>query len=391
MHRVKVASGDYTAELATSAGGLCAIGVESYMPSLHIGGYIPVDPSSSSLSNALAPPPDRPRLRVRTASATVPDVQVKSESDAPASVPIETSSPGRTPSPPSPTSLPSESPATPPEELSDELQSSEPEETTWALIPYDVPWGDDFVDYQAGKLPGPEGNCLFLRSPTPVEKRRAAQACQLCRERKAKVCVPHFHPAFLVLQTLHTSRTQLSFLGVYLHGHGQLTFSLFGHSVPASAPARAASRRVCTASTRPSRAGRQSAAGIASYNHAGGQLRAQRVPPLRRWRCIHTPHARQGDHASLRCAQLRSSRPRASLSIQCTLVRYGAPWQAPHPQWRLSWRVPGTPLTPPIRTSTRTSPQHAPQVHSTADHTPSQRRSRTATRAVTQRRCASTL
>ena len=58
MHRVKVASGDYTSELATSAGGLCAIGVESYMPSLHIGGYIPVDPSSSSLSNALAPPPD---------------------------------------------------------------------------------------------------------------------------------------------------------------------------------------------------------------------------------------------------------------------------------------------------------------------------------------------
>ena len=222
MHSVKVASSDYTVDLPTSAAGFHAVGVESYMPSVHVGGYIPVDPSSSSLSNALAPPPDRPRLRVLTvsksASATAPDVQVKSESDSrttrgSVSESSEASSPGRTPSPPSPTD---DSPATPPEVLSDELNSSEPEETTWALIPYDVPWGDDFVDYKAGELPGPEGSCLFLRSPTPVEKRRAAQACQLCRERKAKVCVPHFHPR-APHPSLRTRNTAFSYVVLRLY------------------------------------------------------------------------------------------------------------------------------------------------------------------------------
>lgn len=245
MHPVKVASADYTVDLATSAGVFRAVGVESYMPSVHIGGYVPVDPSSSSLSNALAPLPDRPRLRVLTVPASAPhlDVQVKSESLVRGSVSSETSSPGRTPSPPSPTmSAPDDSPATPPEVLSDELNSSEPEETTWALIPYDVPWGDDFVDYKAGELPGPEGSCLFLRSPTPVEKRRAAQACQLCRERKAKVCVPHFHPAprtpsfpsrpACIAQPFHV----YTFL---FHGDGQLTFCLFGYLVLRRAPLHA--------------------------------------------------------------------------------------------------------------------------------------------------------
>ncbi|KAI0784046.1 hypothetical protein C8Q75DRAFT_810392 [Abortiporus biennis] len=66
-----------------------------------------------------------------------------------------------------------------------ESPSIEPE-ICWNLIPYDVPWGADYYNYKAGQLPGPDGQCLFLRSPTPVEKRRTAQACKSCRERKAK-------------------------------------------------------------------------------------------------------------------------------------------------------------------------------------------------------------
>lgn len=57
----------------------------------------------------------------------------------------------------------------------------------WELVPYDVPWGSEYYHYKAGTLPGPDGKCLFLRSPTPIEKRRAPQACRMCRERKAKV------------------------------------------------------------------------------------------------------------------------------------------------------------------------------------------------------------
>lgn len=57
----------------------------------------------------------------------------------------------------------------------------------WNLVPYDVPWGQDYYQYKQGTLPGPDGACLFLRSPTPVEKRRTLQACKMCRERKAKV------------------------------------------------------------------------------------------------------------------------------------------------------------------------------------------------------------
>ncbi|THH27527.1 hypothetical protein EUX98_g6671 [Antrodiella citrinella] len=57
---------------------------------------------------------------------------------------------------------------------------------SWNLVPYDVPWGQDYYQYKQGTLPGPDGACLFLRSPTPVEKRRTLQACKMCRERKAK-------------------------------------------------------------------------------------------------------------------------------------------------------------------------------------------------------------
>lgn len=63
------------------------------------------------------------------------------------------------------------------------LRSDDP----WNLRPYDVPWGDDYYDYEPGKLPGHDGMCLVLRSPTPVEQKRTAVACKHCRQRKAKV------------------------------------------------------------------------------------------------------------------------------------------------------------------------------------------------------------
>ncbi|KAK7685103.1 hypothetical protein QCA50_011940 [Cerrena zonata] len=54
------------------------------------------------------------------------------------------------------------------------------------LVPYDVPWGSQYYRYKVGSLPGPGGSCVFLRTPTPVDKRRTVQACTTCRERKAK-------------------------------------------------------------------------------------------------------------------------------------------------------------------------------------------------------------
>ena len=67
-------------------------------------------------------------------------------------------------------------------------QSSQDElDDCWNLIPYNVPWGNNYHNYEYGTLPGPEGACVFLRSPTPVKNQRTSQACKKCRERKAKV------------------------------------------------------------------------------------------------------------------------------------------------------------------------------------------------------------
>ena len=82
-------------------------------------------------------------------------------------------------------------------------QSSQDElDDCWNLIPYNVPWGHNYHNYEYGTLPGPEGACIFLRSPTPVKSQRTSQACKKCRERKAKVCsLPicrlglEFHPS----------------------------------------------------------------------------------------------------------------------------------------------------------------------------------------------------
>ena len=64
-------------------------------------------------------------------------------------------------------------------------------EDSWNLIPYDVPWGSEYYHYHAGTLPGPDGACIFLRSPTPLKNRRTQKACNKCRQRKAKVCRCH--------------------------------------------------------------------------------------------------------------------------------------------------------------------------------------------------------
>ncbi|KAI9462747.1 hypothetical protein F5148DRAFT_982633 [Russula earlei] len=62
---------------------------------------------------------------------------------------------------------------------------SDPDDA-WNLIPYNVSWGHEYEEYRAGILPGPEGDCIFLRSPTPLRNQRASEACKKCRERKAK-------------------------------------------------------------------------------------------------------------------------------------------------------------------------------------------------------------
>ncbi|TBU57121.1 hypothetical protein BD310DRAFT_569004 [Dichomitus squalens] len=66
------------------------------------------------------------------------------------------------------------------------LDAAVASEDSWNLIPYDVPWGPEYYHYRAGTLPGPEGACIFLRSPTPLKNRRTQKACNKCRQRKAK-------------------------------------------------------------------------------------------------------------------------------------------------------------------------------------------------------------
>ena len=88
-------------------------------------------------------------------------------------------SPNTFPSSPSSCSLPS------PPSASASLPNDA--DNAWNLIPYHVAWGPEYEEYRAGTLPGPEGDCIFLRSPTPLKNQRAVEACKKCRERKAKV------------------------------------------------------------------------------------------------------------------------------------------------------------------------------------------------------------
>jgi hypothetical protein len=72
--------------------------------------------------------------------------------------------------------------------------SSAEGDEAWNLVPYHISWGHEYQEYRAGRLPGPEGDCIFLRSPTPLKNQRTTEACKKCRERKAKVSRLHLSP-----------------------------------------------------------------------------------------------------------------------------------------------------------------------------------------------------
>ncbi|KAF8709325.1 GAL4-like Zn(II)2Cys6 (or C6 zinc) binuclear cluster DNA-binding domain, partial [Rhizoctonia solani] len=58
------------------------------------------------------------------------------------------------------------------------------EEQPWNLIPCSMPFAQDGVGSTG--IPGVAGTSFFLRSPTPTKRQRTNQACEKCRERKAK-------------------------------------------------------------------------------------------------------------------------------------------------------------------------------------------------------------
>ncbi|CAE6436801.1 unnamed protein product [Rhizoctonia solani] len=59
------------------------------------------------------------------------------------------------------------------------------DEQPWNLIPCAMPFAQDGVAGSGG-IPGVAGASFFLRSPTPTKRQRTNQACEKCRERKAK-------------------------------------------------------------------------------------------------------------------------------------------------------------------------------------------------------------
>ncbi|VDC05838.1 unnamed protein product [Peniophora sp. CBMAI 1063] len=81
--------------------------------------------------------------------------------------------------------------ASTPSPASPSFPSTPTGDCAWNLIPYHIPWGNEYHDYRRGKLPGPEGDCIFLRSPTPIKNQRTSEACKKCRERKAKCSGEH--------------------------------------------------------------------------------------------------------------------------------------------------------------------------------------------------------
>lgn len=92
-----------------------------------------------------------------------------------------------------PSAIPSSSaPSSPVDDLSGDNTAVEDDSETedvWDLRPYDISWGNSYYGYKRGTLPGPDGACIFLRSPIPLKYQRTGQACEKCRERKAKVGV----------------------------------------------------------------------------------------------------------------------------------------------------------------------------------------------------------
>lgn len=71
---------------------------------------------------------------------------------------------------------------------------SEPADAPWNLVPYNAPFkmrdgkGGAGASTQDGGIPSVmAASGVFLRSPTPTKRQRTNQACEKCRDRKAKV------------------------------------------------------------------------------------------------------------------------------------------------------------------------------------------------------------
>ncbi|KAG9018150.1 hypothetical protein FRB90_012113 [Tulasnella sp. 427] len=91
--------------------------------------------------------------------------------------------------------------------------TSEPNDNPWNLVSYNLPFtasgrstagvpGDLIGGSTVGPGTDTPGAPLFLRSPTPTKRQRTSQACEKCRDRKAKVSVPSVS---WILPSLHTN------------------------------------------------------------------------------------------------------------------------------------------------------------------------------------------
>ncbi|KAG8934072.1 hypothetical protein FRC01_005233 [Tulasnella sp. 417] len=74
--------------------------------------------------------------------------------------------------------------------------NNEPADAPWNLVPYSLPFASGRGNAVPGAASGPAegtspgGAPLFLRSPTPTKRQRTSQACEKCRDRKAKRGLP---------------------------------------------------------------------------------------------------------------------------------------------------------------------------------------------------------
>jgi hypothetical protein len=134
-------------------------------------------------------PAEHARLRRRGTVSSVPGPYISSVSRSASSAGTSATSASPSVYAPSPLS-PSPFAISPGVDIADDTVDGDEEvdpEDAWNLIPYHIPWGSSYHGYKRGTLPGPDGKCLFLRSPTPLKNQRTGQACEKCRERKAKV------------------------------------------------------------------------------------------------------------------------------------------------------------------------------------------------------------
>lgn len=74
------------------------------------------------------------------------------------------------------------------------LKDDQEPDASWNLVPYNVSFAGDYGSESGSGnssllsgTSGPGGAGVFLRSPTPTKRQRTSQACEKCRDRKAKV------------------------------------------------------------------------------------------------------------------------------------------------------------------------------------------------------------